>query len=333
MKHFDFEEERIKQEIKNLCAKRVLIQMPQGLKPEAPWIAKLVEETGAIALISADSCYGACDIALNEATDLAADLIIHFGHSKFVKHESIPTIYVETNALINTADVLEKALPLLDNYLKIGLATSIQHLRSINDARAFLVRAGKMVMLGEAGQIEYAGQVIGCDYSNVKTIADEVDAFLFIGGGIFHALGISLSTSKPTIVADPYDNRAFSVDADAQKILKQQWTCIEQAKNAKNIGVIIGLKLGQKRLEAALKVKALIEKHQKNAYLIAIREVTPESLLDFPTIDAYVNTACPRISLDAPEKFAKPILTINEFMVASGEDSWQNMLKKGLFEN
>jgi 2-(3-amino-3-carboxypropyl)histidine synthase len=333
MKHFDFEEESLTQEIKRLCANRVLIQLPQGLKSEATRIAKMVEKTGALALISADSCYGACDIAINEATDLDADLIIHFGHSKFVKHDFVPTIYVETRALINVSEVLEKALPLLSNYLKIGLATSVQHLHTLNDTHDFLARAGKTVILGTAGRTEHAGQVIGCDYSNVRTIADVVDAFLFIGGGIFHALGISLSTSKPTIVADPYDNRVFSVTEYAQKILKQQWVCIEQAKNAKNIGVIIGLKLGQKRLEDALKVKELIEKHGKNAYLIALREVTPEALLDFPTIDAYVNTACPRISLDAPEKFAKPILTINEFMVATGEASWQRMLKKGLFEN
>jgi 2-(3-amino-3-carboxypropyl)histidine synthase len=333
MRHFDFEEERIEQEIKKLGAKRILIQMPQGLKPEATRIAKIVEKTGALALISADSCYGACDIAITEALTLDVDLIIHFGHSKFVKHDSIPTIYVETRALVNTAEVLEKTLPLLNNYLKIGLVTSIQHLHTLNEAREFLVGAGKTVILGGAGRTQYTGQVIGCDYSNVRTIADEVDAFLFIGGGIFHALGISLSTSKPTIVADPYDNRAFSVNEDANKILKQQWVCIEQAKNAKNIGIIIGLKIGQKRLEDALKVKKLIEKHGKNAYLLAIREVTPETLLEFPTLEAYVNTACPRISIDAPEKFAKPILTINEFMVASGEVSWQSMLKKGLFEN
>jgi 2-(3-amino-3-carboxypropyl)histidine synthase len=333
MKHFDFEEERIKQAIFKLGAKRVLIQMPQGLKLEAPRIAKLVEKTGALALIAADSCYGACDIANNEAVNLDADLIIHFGHSKFVKHVSIPTVYVETRALVNITEALEKALPLLNNYFKIGLATSVQHIQTLNEACEFLVRAGKTVIIGEAGHTEYAGQVIGCDYSNVKSITDEVDVYLFIGGGIFHALGISLSTSKPTIVADPYDNRAFSVNEVAQKLLKQHWACIEQAKNAKNVGVIIGLKLGQKRFEEALKVKEIIEKHGKNAYLIAIREVTPESLLDFPMIEAYVNTACPRISLDAPEKFAKPILTINEFMVAFGEASWQSMLKKGLFEN
>jgi len=333
MKGFDFEEERIKQTIQQFDAKRVLIQLPQGLKPEATRIAKLIEKTGALAIISADPCYGACDIATNEAQSLDADLVIHFGHSKFVKHETIPTIYIEARALANVNETIEKALPLLTDYSKIGLATSIQHIQFLNETREFLVRSGKTVIIGEAGRVGYAGQVIGCDYSNVKSIVNEVEAYLFIGGGLFHALGIALSTSKPTFVVDPYDNRAFSLNEPAQKLLKQHWACIEQAKTAKNVGIIIGLKPGQKRIDEALKIKEIIEKHNKNAYLLTIREVTPEILLEFPTIDIYVNTACPRISLDAPEKFTKPLLTVNEFMVASGEATWEHMLKKGLFEN
>lgn len=333
MNSFDYEEERIKLEILRIGAKRVLIQLPQGLKPEATRIAKIVQEAGALAIISADPCYGACDIATNEAASLDADLVIHFGHSKLVKHEPVATIYVEARAAANVNQAVEKALPLLSSYSKIGLATSVQHLQTLNETRELLVRAGKTVIIAEAGHVGHAGQVIGCDYSNVKSIADEVEAYLFVGGGFFHALGIALSTSKPTFVADPYDNRAFSVSEDAQRLLKQHWACIEQARGAKNIGVIIGLKPGQKRVEDALKVKELIEKQGKTAYLLAIREVTPEALLEFPTIEAYVNTACPRISLDAPGKFSKPILTVNEFMVASGEASWESMLKKGLFEN
>jgi 2-(3-amino-3-carboxypropyl)histidine synthase len=82
-----------------------------------------------------------------------------------------------------------------------------------------------------------------------------------------------------------------------------------------------------------LLVKAALEKSGKTAYLLAAREVTPELLLEFPTIDAYVNTACPRISLEASSKFSKPVITVNEFRVVSGELSWENLLKKGLFEN
>jgi 2-(3-amino-3-carboxypropyl)histidine synthase len=333
MKGFDFEEERIKQEITKLGAKRVLLQLPEGLKPEGPRLAKIIEKSGALPIISADPCYGACDIAVNEAESLGVDLIVHFGHSKLVKHEQIPTIYVEARATVTVDKAVKKSLPLLSKYGKIGLATSVQHLQALNQAREILIRAGKTVIIGDSGQMSYPGQVSGCNYSNVKSIVDEVEAFLFVGGGMFHALGIALSTSKPTFIADPYDNRAFAINDEAQKILKKRWACIEEAQGAKAFGVFVGLKPGQKRLDQALSVKALAEKHGKAAYLLAVREITPETLLEFPSIDAYVNTACPRISLDASGKFSKPVLTINEFMVASGESSWENMLKKGLFEN
>jgi len=333
MKGFDFEEERIKQEITKLGAKRVLLQLPEGLKPEGPRLAKIVEKNGALPIISADPCYGACDVAVNEAESLGVDLIVHFGHSKLIKHEQTPTIYIEARATVTVDEAVEQSLPFLSKYAKIGLATSVQHLHALNQAREILIRAGKTVIIGDTGQMSYPGQVSGCNYSNVKSIADEVEAFLFVGGGRFHALGIALSTSKPTFIADPYDNRAFSINDEAQKILKQRWACIEEAQHAKTFGVLIGLKPGQKRFDEALKIKELAEKNGKVAYLLAVREIIPEALLEFPSIDVYVNTACPRISLDAPEKFLKPVLTINEFMVISGGSSWENMLKKGLFEN
>jgi 2-(3-amino-3-carboxypropyl)histidine synthase len=333
MKGFDFEEERIKQEIAKLGAKRVLLQLPEGLKPEGPRLAKIIEGTDAFPIISADPCYGACDLATAEAGRLGIDLIIHFGHAKLLKHEPISTLYVEARATVTVADAVEKSVPLLSKYSKIGLATTVQHVQTLDEAREILVRAGKTVVVGDAGRLNYPGQVIGCDYSNVKSVANEVEAFLFIGGGRFHALGIALSTSKPTIIADPYENRAYSIDKEAQRILKQRWACIEEAKNAKTFGVLVGLKIGQRRLEDALKIKEIAEKNGKTAFLFAAREILPEALMEFPSVDAYVNTACPRISLEAPSKFLKPVLTVNEFMVVSGESSWETLLQKGLFEN
>jgi 2-(3-amino-3-carboxypropyl)histidine synthase len=333
VKGFDFEEERIKQEIAKLGATRVLLQLPEGLKPEGPSLAKIVEKTGALPIISADPCYGACDLATAEAERLRIDLIVHFGHAKLVKHEQVPTVYVEARATVTVAEAVKKSVPLLSKYCKIGLATTVQHVQKLDEAREILVRAGKMVVVGDAGRVNYSGQVMGCDYSNVRSVTHDVEAFLFIGGGRFHALGIALSTSKPTIIADPYENRAYSINEEAQKILKQRWAFIEEARQAKSFGVLIGLKLGQKRLEDALNVKEIAEKNGKAAFLLAIREILPEALMEFPSIDAYVNTACPRISLDAPLKFLKPVLTVNEFMVVSGESSWENLLKNGLFGN
>ena len=333
MKGFDFEEESIKQEIAKLGAKRVLLQLPEGLKPEGPRLAKIIERTGVLPIISADPCYGTCDLATAEAEGLGIDLIIHFGHAKLVKHEQVPTVYVEARATVTVDDAVEKSIPLLSKYDKVGLATTVQHVQALAHVREILVRVGKTVMVGDAGRLNYAGQVSGCDYSNVRSIANDVEVFLFIGGGRFHALGIALSTSKPTIIADPYERRAYPIDEEAQKILKQRWACVEKAKHATTFGVLVGLKLGQKRLDDALKIKEIAEKNGKTAFLFAIREILPEALMEFPTVDAYVNTACPRISLEAPSKFLKPVLTVNEFMVVSGEASWEKLLKKGLFEN
>jgi len=333
MKLFDFEEERIKQEITKLSAKRVLIQLPEGLKTEAHRIAKVVEKTGALPIISADPCYGACDVATSEAEELGVDLIIHFGHAKMLKHEKVPTVYIEARSTVNVEGAVTQALSLLTKYNKIGLATTIQHVQTLDTVRESIVRAGKAVAIGDAGKLNYPGQVMGCDFSNVKSIASEVEAFLFVGGGKFHALGVALATSKPTVAADPYGNTAYSVDEEAKKILKQRWTSIQETANAKTVGVLISLKPGQKRSEEALKIKETLEKMGKNVLVFALREIQPEMMLSFPTVDAYINTACPRISVDDASKFRKPMLTTNEFKVISGESTWENTIKKGLFGN
>ncbi len=333
MKNFDFEEERVKQEILKLGAKRVLIQLPEGLKPEAPRLVKIIEKFGALPIVSADPCYGACDLATAEAESLGIDLIIHYGHSKLVKYERVPTIYVEARATLNVDATVETALPMLEKWRKIGLATTVQHVQTLDSVRELLLHAGKTVVIGDAGRLNYPGQVIGCDYSNTKSIANDVEAFLFIGGGRFHALGIALSTSKPTIVADPYEKRAYSIDQEAQKILKQRWASIGEAIKAKTFAILIGLKLGQKRFNEALSVKEKLEKNGKAAHLFAVREIVPEMLMEFPTMDAYVNTACPRISLDDASKFQKPMLTTNEALVVVGELSWEELCRRGLFES
>ncbi|MCK5628639.1 diphthamide biosynthesis enzyme Dph2 [Candidatus Bathyarchaeota archaeon] len=332
MEDFDFEEERIKQEISRLDSKRVLLQFPEGLKREGPRLAKMIEKEGALPIISADPCYGACDLATSEAELLGIDLIIHFGHAKLLKHERIPTVYVEARATVVIDETLEKAFHLMEKWNKIGLATTVQHVQTLGHVSETLVRSGKTVVVGDAGQMVYPGQVSGCDFSNVRSIESAVEAFLFIGGGRFHALGVALATSKPTIVVDPYDRRVFSLEEDANKILKQRWACIEEAKNAETFGVLIGLKSGQKDIDEALKIKEMLRKSGKIACLFALREVLPEALIEFPSVDAYVNTTCPRISIDAFSKFKKPVLTKREFMVVSGEISWKTLLNRGLLE-
>jgi 2-(3-amino-3-carboxypropyl)histidine synthase len=331
---FDLEEERLKTEVIKRGAKRVLLQLPEGLKPQGPRLASLVEEAGALAFVAADPCYGACDLAVHEAKILDADLLVHFGHSPMSKKLGrIPVIYVEAKAKLGAKKALEKALPLVASWKRIGLVTTVQHVDMLGEAKDTLLKSGKVVSVGDAGHLKYAGQVIGCDYSNAMVVTKDVDAFVFVGGGKFHAVGVELATSKPTVVADPYEQRAYSVDAEAQRIRKQRWASIQQAIQSERFGVLVGLRTGQQRVEIALRIRASLTKAGKQTTLLAVRELTPDSLLEFPSIDAYVNTACPRISLDDAAKFQKPVLTVKEALVVAGELKWEQLLKKGLFDD
>ena len=333
MSSFNLEENRLKREIVKRGAKKVLLQLPEGLKPEATKLAAVIEEAGATPLILAEPCYGACDLALEEAKALKADLIVHYGHSPIIMQNEVPTIYFPAKAKTKVTPVVRKALPLLENWGKIGLVTTIQHVHVLEKVRKVLLDADKAVVVGDASKTANPGQVIGCDFSNAQAIAEEVEAFLFFGGGRFHAIGVALSTGKPVVVADPYLRQAYRLEEDINRILRQRWASIEEAKKAKSFGVLIGLKIGQKKFKKALEIKKKLEEAGKKAFLFALREVTPERLMQFPSVDAYVNTACPRLSLDDAPKFRKPLLTPRELQVMLGELSWEEVCRKGWFEN
>jgi len=329
---FDLEEERLKEEIRKRGARRVLFQLPEGLKAEGPRLASVAEKMGAVAIVSADPCYGACDLAVQEAESLGADLLVHYGHSEMTPQQRVPTIYIEAKTVVSVKPAVKKAISLLKPWKHVGLITTIQHVDMLGEARTTLLEAGKSVAVGDAGRLKHAGQVTGCDYSNATAIMKGVDAFLFLGGGRFHALGVALATSKPTIVADPYERRAYSVENEVRKIMKQRWSSIREAEKAKRFGVVIGLKSGQKRIDEAMRVKEKLVKRGKRTTLLTMHEVTPEALMQFPTIDSFVNTACPRIALDDATRFRRPVLTVNEALVIVGELTWEELLKRGWFE-
>ena len=328
---FDLEEKRLSEEISKRGAKRVLIQLPEGLKTEGPSLAAVAEKAGALAVVSADPCYGACDLATLDAKSLDADLIIHYGHSKMIEQEQVPTVYIEAKAKVKIKEAVKKAIPLLKRWNKIGLITTVQHVQALDEARELLLEAGKTVAIGDAGHLKHPGQVTGCDYSNAKSVSKEIEAFLFVGGGRFHALGATLAAAKPTIIADPFEKRAYSIEKGAQRILRQRWASICEAEKGESFGVLVGLKAGQKKLDEALKIKEKLEKSGKKATLLAVREINPEVLMQFPGIDAFVNTACPRVSLDEASKFLEPVLTANEAFVLLGETDWEELCRKGLF--
>jgi 2-(3-amino-3-carboxypropyl)histidine synthase len=330
---FDFEEKRLEEEINKRKPNVVLLQLPEGLKPEAPRLASVVENAGALPIISSDPCYGACDLAVSEAKLLGADLIVHFGHSPMVFDVDVPAVYIEVKTIISIKEAMTKALPYLESWNKIGLVTTVQHVDQLDEAKSLLESAGKTVFVGNEGYVKYPGQVLGCDFRNAQSVSENVEAFVFVGGGRFHAIGLALATGKSTVIVDPYEQIAYSVDEQVRRVLMQRWANISEAKKARTFGVLVSLKCGQMRLKEAIKLKEKLDQKGLAAMLFAAREITPRTLMQFPRIEAFVNTACPRLSLDDAPNFGKPILSINELLVMLGELKWEDLLKNGWFGN
>src|SRR5947209_5423408 len=246
---FDLEEEKLLSEIEGRGARKILIQLPDGLKQEGPRLAEMIRaKTGAEVFVSATPAWGACDLSLDAAQRLKADLLVHYGHNEFLRDGSngVPVVYIPAKGRHETVPLVEKAIPLLRGR-RVGLATTIQHLHTIDAMKKYLEGKGFEVMVpGRGPWAHEQGQTLGCDY------------------------------------------------------------------------------FGLKRIQTQLEDKG------KRAVLFYADEIVPEKLLDFTDIDVFVDTACPRLALDDPERFRKPIVTRDEIMVAVGAWTWEELLERGL---
>jgi diphthamide biosynthesis enzyme Dph2 len=321
MTNYQFNIHQILDEIREKEAKIVGLQFPEGLKVHATELARKIEdETGAMVLISGDPCYGACDLSDN-VMDGKVDLLVHFGHTPLPIDYKIPTLFVEAHYQLESMGILKEALKFLDGKKKIGLVTTTQHLHLLEEAAHFLEENDKEILMKD-GTGTLKGQVLGCNFSSVQDLA--VDAYLYLGSGNFHPLGIKLSTQKPVIIADPYLNQVRNIDEFTDRILRIRFARITRAKEAKKFGIIISSKEGQCRWELAKDLKKMIYNEGKEAYLIFLNEINPPSLLPYMDLDAFIVTACPRIAIDDSKMYKKPLLTPQELEIVLGRREWED---------
>ena len=321
MTNYQFKIDEIIDKIRELDAKIVGLQFPEGLKVHATQLAHDIEmDTGVIVLISGDPCYGACDLSDVEMEGLV-DLLVHFGHTPLPIDYKVPTLFVEAHYQLESMQILEGALALLEGKKKIGLVTTTQHLHLLEDAACFLEENGKEVLMKEgAGTLK--GQVLGCNFSSVQDLP--VDAYLYLGSGNFHPLGIKLSTLKPVVIADPYLNQVRNIDEFTDRILRIRFARITRASEAKKFGILISSKEGQSRWELAKDLKNMIYNEGKEAYLILMDEINPSNLMPYMDLDAFIVTACPRIAIDDSKMYEKPLLTPPELEIVLGKRKWED---------
>ncbi len=166
---------------------------------------------------------------------------------------------------------------------KIAVLTTSQHVHKIDDVKKQL-------------NTDLAGQSLGCNVVNALFFKKDVDAFLFVGSGMFHPIYTAYKTSMPVWIWNPFTKVLTKVsEADVDKYAKRRKGALLKFLHAKNIGIIVSLKPGQKNLALAQQLK---EQINKNAYIFLTDNLNVEDLENFSFVDCWVNTSCPRLADD-----------------------------------
>ena len=301
------DEKKIFQEIKNRKSVSVALNAPDGLLPKVQQTASnIMKRFGIPAFVLADPTWGSCDLNSNGAKVLGTSLLFNIGHTINMESFEKNVIMIDAFDDISFEKVAKKSINVLQGK-KISLLTDSQHLHEIEPVKKILEEGGITVVIGHGkGQLN-DGQVFGCEFYPAKEVEEQVDVNVFLGQSNFHAAGVALATNKPTYVLDPYFNEVREVSEFAKKLQKKANLAIFKAAEAETFGIIIGLKEGQLSKLTALKFKRELEKEGKSVQLIALTDITNERLKNLKGIDAFIQVACPRISID--NQFDMPVLS------------------------
>jgi 2-(3-amino-3-carboxypropyl)histidine synthase len=161
------------------------------------------------------------------------------------------------------------------------------------------------------------GEILGCTAPALAK--NQYDALLYIGDGRFHLEAMMLANPElPAYRYDPYADILSQEFYDFDTLKSTRHSAILQVQQkARTIGLILST-LGRQGHPGILSDLAIKWRAWgRQVVLVLISEVTPQKLAPFEdTIDAWIQVACPRLSIDWGYAFSKPILSPYEAHVA-----------------
>lgn len=294
--------------------RKVAIQAPDGLLNYAIELSKKIRKDYNVdTLVILDPMWGSCDLANFDATRLGVDLIFNLGHSLAVEKLGKYTYFIDVEYDVNFESALKKAIVVVreKGFKNIGVVTISNYRSQLDKAIEFLNKNGFNAIKGNAEGALFDGQVFGCNFYSVRNISSYADCYFFLGQSKFHAIGVYLSTRKPTYMIDPHFNDVIDVSEESIEFEKRAILSIIKARDGKKFGIITSLKEGQYFRKQADEIRAELESLGKEVYMFTLREITPERLRAVRGIDVFIETACPRVAMDN-YNFDRPLLSYQQ---------------------
>ncbi|KAL3685429.1 hypothetical protein R1sor_003451 [Riccia sorocarpa] len=319
--NYNFEIPKSIWRLKQAKSKKVALQFPEGLLMYSLAICDILETFAEVeeCFVLGDVTYGACCVDDFSATALGADFLIHYGHSCLVPIDMtlIPCLYVFVDIQIDVQHLVETVKKNFDRSCKLAVAGTIQFSTAIH--------AAKVVLSGEFSSIQVPqskplspGEVLGC--TSPALPSGSVDSLVFVADGRFHLEAFMIA--NPEVKAyryDPYSKLLTIEEYDHKGMREARMNAIKEAQGAKTWGVVLGTlgRQGNPRILTHVEQRLDARKLDYNVFLIS--ELSPTKLALFQnSVDAWIQIACPRLSIDWGEAFKQPLLTPYEAEVALG---------------
>lgn len=321
--NYNFEIHKTIHKIRDTKAKRVALQLPEGLLMFACPISDIIQKfTDADTIIMGDVTYGACCVDDYTAGALGADLLIHYGHSCLVpidQMDGIKVLYIFVDIKIDSLHFVDTIKLNITSGKKLALVSTIQFVATLHSVANDLREAGYNVSIPQTKPLS-PGEILGC---TAPRIAEDA-TLIYLGDGRFHLEAAMIANPKAEAFKyDPYDKKFTQEYYDHEAMRKGRKLAIEKARRAKRFGLILGT-LGR---QGSTKVLSYLQKrlkmHGRESSVILLSEIFPSKLELFKDIDAFVQIACPRLSIDWGTAFSKPLLTPYELSVTLGDIQWR----------
>ena len=290
-------------------------------------LADIVHQfTGAETVIMGDVTYGACCIDDLCAKELGCDFMVHYGHSCLVPVDvtsPLPILYVFVEITFDVDHLVQCVTQTLPRESRVALAGTIQFGTGLHAAKPLLADHFEAVIVPQAAPLS-PGEVLGCTAPDLGD-ALPPDALVFVADGRFHLE--SLMIQNPSVAAyryDPYSKVLSREYYEIDRMLALRQRAIAAARDASRFGLILGT-LGRQGNPAILaRLEALLARHGRSCFVLLLSEITPAKLaLLSDGVDAWIQVACPRLSVDWGHAFPKPLLSPYEAEVALAETPWR----------
>lgn len=337
---YSFEIEKTVQRIHSLEAKHIALQMPEGLLLYATVISdvlqRLVPTLEQVSILG-DVTYGACCVDDLGAQALGAQLLVHYGHSCLVpiQHTAIPCLYVFVEIAIDVphmVECLDLTLSSTSDKRRVYLLGTIQFRHALSEAQELLTAKGYSTSIPQAKPLS-PGEVLGCtspvltdDSLNEGEDKNSNALVLFVADGRFHLESTLISNPHIPLFYryDPYSKVLTEESYDHNKMKSIRFQAIESAKSAKVFGILLGTLGRQGNPGILLRIQERLRAHNKKSFTMLVSEITPAKLALFTKVDAWVQVACPRLSVDWGHFLSKrPVLNPYELFVCLEETSWR----------